>query len=733
MTADTSSLAITDDHRALAGTAAEVLRKRGARTAARALLDGADEALPAFWPEVCELGWPGLHIAEEHGGSGYGLPELAVVVEQLGRAIAPGPFVPTVVASAVLAAAKDADELQARLLPGLAAGTTIGAVALPGAAGGTAVTLGDDGRGNRTVSGSAVVLGGGLADVLLVPVGDDVAVVEAGAGGVTVSVPSNLDPTRRSARVTFDGAAAEFLPGALQALTDLARTLLAAEATGVARECTEMAAEYAKVREQFGRPIAMYQAVKHHCANMLVATELATAAVWDAARAASTGGDQLSSTAAMAATLAGPAADLCANLNTQVHGGIGFTWEHDAHMLLRRAQSLATLLDADGAAADVVDLTRSGVRRQRSVDLPPEAEPIRAEVRAFAESIAGLDAAGQREKLIESGYVMPHWPAPYGRDAGAVEQLVVEQEFAAAGVHRPAYSITGWVILTLIQHATADQVARWVLPALREEVVWCQLFSEPDAGSDAAGIKTRGTRVEGGWLVNGQKVWTSGAHLAGMGFATVRTDPDVPKHQGITTMVIDMHADGVEVRPLKMPTGNSEFNEVFFSDVFVPDDDVVGPIDGGWTVARATLGNESVSIGGGQGGMSLPGDALIGPFDANPERLPGGAARIGRYTATHQAMAALNLRSAHRAVAGGEPGPEGAITKLVLSELGHESAAMSAALSGPDTLFLDGPGGMTGMLVLLHRAMSIAGGTSEIKRNQIGERILGLPRDPLIK
>jgi hypothetical protein len=272
-----------------------------------------------------------------------------------------------------------------------------------------------------------------------------------------------------------------------------------------------------------------------------------------------------------------------------------------------------------------------------------------------------------------------------------------------------------------------------VRPALNQDVIWCQLFSEPDAGSDAAGVKTRATRTDGGWLVNGQKVWTSGAHVARYGLATVRTDPDAPKHNGITTMVIDMKAEGVEVRPLKMPTGNSEFNEVFFNDVFVPDDDVVGPVDGGWTVARATLGNESVSIGGGQGGMSLPGDTFIAPFDAHPERLDGGAPRLGRYIAVHQAMGVLNLRSAHRAVAGGGPGPEGNVTKLVLSENGHEAAAMMNELAGPDAAFLDGPGAMSGMLVLMHRAMSIAGGTSEIKRNQIGERILGLPRDPLIK
>ena len=466
---------------------------------------------------------------------------------------------------------------------------------------------------------------------------------------------------------------------------------------------------------------------------MMVATEMATSAVWDAAKAAATGGDQRAYTAAVAATLAAPAADLCANLNTQVHGGIAITWEHDAHLYMRRATTLLTFLRADDAAADLTDLTRSGVSRGKQIELPPEAEPIRDEVRAFAESIKDLPDAEQRTRLIETGYVMPHWPKPYGRAAGAIEQLVVEQEFERAGVKKPGYGITAWNILTLIQYATPDQLERWVLPALNQDVIWCQLFSEPDAGSDAAGVKTKATRVDGGWLVNGQKVWTSGAHVSGMGFATVRTNPDVPKHDGITTMVIDMHAEGVEVRPLKMTIGASEFNEVFFNDVFVPDDDVVGPVDGGWTVARATLGNESVSIGGGGGGMSMQGSALIAPFDAHPERLAGGAARVGRYIADHQAMGLLNLRAANRAVAAAGPGPEGAMTKLVLSELGHEAAAILTELNGTESAFMDGAGGMSNMLVLMHRGMSIAGGTSEIKRNQIGERILGLPRDPLIK
>jgi 3-oxochol-4-en-24-oyl-CoA dehydrogenase len=715
------SIAISEEHRALAETVADFLTKHDARGAARALLEAPDEDLPPWWADLAGLGWLGLHVPEADGGSGYGIEELAVVVEQFGRAVAPGPLVPTVIASAVLAAAGGG--VAHEHLPGLADGSVVGAVAL---AGEVAVTDG-------LASGPAGnVLGGGLADVLLVAAGEDVVLVST-RDGVSVDVPANMDPTRRTARVTLDGAPAVVLPGARRHLTDLARVVLAAEAAGMARECTDMAAAYAKERIQFGRPIAMFQAVKHHCANMAVATELATSAVWDAARAAATGGDQLTYAAAVAATTAAPAADLCANLNTQVHGGIAITWEHDAHLFMRRATVLIGYLEPDRAASELVELTRRGVARAKTVELPPEAEALREEVRAVAERIKDLSPDEQRTELIESGYVMPHWPKPFGRQAGAVEQLVVEQEFAAAGVSRPAYSITGWVILTLIQHATDDQVARWVRPALNQDVIWCQLFSEPDAGSDAAGVKTKATRVEGGWLVNGQKVWTSGAHVAGMGFATVRTNPDVPKHEGITTMVIDMHAEGVEVRPLKMTTGGSEFNEVFFNDVFVPDDDVVGPVDGGWTVARAPLGNESVSIGGGDGGMAMPGSALVGPFDAHPDRVAGGAGRVGRYIAQHQAMGLLNLRSANRAVAGGEPGPEGAITKLVLSELGHEAAAILTELGGPDSAFMEGEAAMTNFLVLMHRGLSIAGGTSEIKRNQIGERILGLPRDPLIK
>ena len=717
------AIAINEAHQELESVARSLLQKVGARGQARDLLDADDEARPAFWSELADLGWLGLHLPEDVGGSGFGLPELVVVLQELGRALAPGPFLPTVLASAVIDAAGN-DSARTGLLPGLADGSTTAAVGLGG------VLALDDG----VASGDAgAVLGAGLAEVLVLACGDDLVLVDTGAAGVQVTAAAGLDPTRRTARVTLDGVAVapdRVLVGARAEARTLAQVLVAAEAAGGAQECVEQATEYAKVRQQFGRPIAMFQAVKHHCANMLVASERATAAVWDAARAAPGGGDQLAFAAAVAALEALPAFLSNAQLNIQVHGGIGFTWEHDGHMFLRRAATLVALFDPDAAEVRVTELAAAGTKRELGLDLPPEAEALRETTRAVAEELAALPAAEQRAELIDTGYVQPHWPKPWGREAKALEQLVIDEEFARAGVQRPQYGITGWVIFTLIQHATPDQVARWVRPTLDGDLVWCQLFSEPDAGSDAAGIRTKATRVEGGFLVSGQKVWTTAAQLCHRGLATVRTDPDAPKHQGITTVVIDMHAEGVEVRPLREASGATMFNEVYFDDVFVPDDDVVGPVDRGWVVARSTLGNERVSIGGsrGVGGAAVDLLALRATYGADR----GYDGEIGRLLSEAHVLRLLNLRSAERAVAGGEPGPEGNVTKLVSAEHMQRTADLGLKLAGPDVVMRQGPGDTVAQVLIFSRAMTIAGGTSEITRNQIGERILHLPRDPLI-
>ncbi|BBZ45194.1 acyl-CoA dehydrogenase [Mycobacterium parmense] len=723
------AIALTDDHRELAEVARAFLTSQKARWAARSLLDAPEEGRPGFWQNLAELGWLGLHLDEEHGGSGYGLPELVVVIEELGRAVAPGPFVPTVIASAVIAKA-GTPEQKSRLLPGLVDGTVTAGIGLDSQV--------------RVTDGAAdgdagIVLGAGLAEVLLIAAGDDVLVLERDRAGVSVEVPENLDPTRRSGRVRLRSVsvtADDVLTGARESALARARTLLAAEAVGGASDCVDAAVDYAKVRQQFGRTIATFQAVKHHCANMLVAAESALAAVWDASRAAeedsSQDEEQFRLAAAAAAALAFGAYARNAELNIQVHGGIGFTWEHDAHLHLRRALVTSALFGGDAPARDVFDRTAAGAVRENSLDLPPEAEQLRTRIRADAQELAALDKQAQRDKLIATGYVMPHWPKPWGLAADAVEQLVIEEEFRAAGIKRPDYGITGWVILTLIQHGTDWQIERFVEKALRKDEIWCQLFSEPEAGSDAASIKTRATRVDGGWKINGQKVWTSGAHYCARGLATVRTDPEAPKHAGITTVIVDMKAPEVEVRPLRQITGGSDFNEVFFNDLFVPDEDVVGEPNSGWTVARATLGNERVSIGGSGSFYEGLATALVDLTKAHADRLAGAEVRVGSYLADETALRLLNLRRVARSVEGAGPGPEGNVTKLKLADHMVEGAAIMAALTGPEVALVDGPGAAAGRLVMGARGMAIAGGTSEVTRNQIAERILGMPRDPLI-
>ncbi|MGO8939110.1 MAG: acyl-CoA dehydrogenase [Mycobacterium sp.] len=722
-------IALTDDHRELAEVARAFLTSQKARAAARSLLEAPEEARPPFWQGMVELGWLGLHIEEEHGGSGYGLPELVVVVEELGRAVAPGPFVPTVIASSVIAREGTADQ-KTRLLPGLIDGTVTAAIGLDSRA------QIKDGLADGE---AGVVLGAGLAELLLIAAGDDVLVLERDRAGVSVEVPENFDPTRRSGRVRLQNVTVsddDILPGARESALARARTLLAAEAVGGAAACVEAAVDYAKVRQQFGRTIATFQAVKHHCANMVVAAESAIAAVWDASRAAaedsSEDEEQFRLIAAVAAALAFPAYARNAELNVQVHGGIGYTWEHDAHLHVRRAVVTAALLGGDAPARDVFDRTAAGAARENSLDLPPEAEELRTQIHADAAELAALEKQAQRDKLIETGYVMPHWPKPWGRAADAVEQLVIEEEFRAAGIKRPDYGITGWVILTLIQHGTPWQIERFVEKALRKDEIWCQLFSEPEAGSDAASIRTRATRVDGGWIINGQKVWTSGAHYCARGLATVRTDPEAPKHAGITTVIVDMKAPEVEVRPLRQMTGGAEFNEVFFNDLFVPDEDVVGAPNSGWTVARATLGNERVSIGGSGSFYEGLAPELVKLAQQHADRLAGAAIRLGDYLAEETALRLLNLRRVARSVEGAGPGPEGNVTKLKLADHMVEGAAIMAALQGPEVALIDGPGALAGRLIMGARGMAIAGGTSEVTRNQIAERILGMPRDPLI-
>jgi alkylation response protein AidB-like acyl-CoA dehydrogenase len=727
-------IGITEEHVALHEAVAGWAERHCSPAVSRALLDAPSESRPGFWGEVGEQGWLGLHVDEAFGGSGYGVPELAVVLEELGRRLAPGPFLPSVLAAALLL--RGGNEAAAKaLVPGLAAGESVGAVVL----GDFTATL----EGEPTADGLRVggvlrpVLGAHLATVILAPAraGDDEVWCALDAADCTISELPSVDSTRRVAEVTVEGvsvAPERQLRGIDSALVrDLAAALVSAELVGVAQWCVTTAAEYAKVRVQFGRPIGQFQGVKHKCADMVGRVELARAAAWDAARAVDDA-DAASFTAAVALSLAIDAAFANAKDCIQVLGGIGFTWEHDAHRYLKRAMAVQSLLGpASGSRRRACELALAGARRRLAVDLGPEADGLRAELRSFLGEIRHLDAPSQRVRIAAAGYVTPTWPRPWGREAGAVEQLVIEEEFRAAKVNRPGIMIGSWALPPVILYGTEEQQQRWIPPTLDGTINWCQLFSEPGAGSDLASLSSRAVRVEGGWILNGQKVWTSAAQYADWGILLARTDPEAPKHEGISCFMLDMKSEGIDIRPLRELTGESLFNEVFFDDVFIPDDCLVGREHDGWRAARTTLANERVFMGS---GMTL-GHGLEQILRGVAERGQQGDAlvldEVGGLVSAAHALGCLGFRLTLAALAGADPsGSEASVRKLLGVVHDQRVQEVGLALTGPEGAVAEGDGAAWSRGFLFNRNLTIAGGTSEVQRNIIGERVLGLPRDP---
>jgi alkylation response protein AidB-like acyl-CoA dehydrogenase len=732
------TLGLSDEHRALHDAARRWVGVHCDPSVARAALDAPTEQLPPFWDDLAKMGWLGLAVSEAHGGEGYGLAELAVVLEELGRAVAPGPFLPTVLAASVIDRYGSTDQ-RAAWLPGLVDGSTPGAVAF--GASGLDTVAGASG-GSRLAGRVRPALGGALASVLLLPDAADPArwyVVTSDE--VEVSECKSLDATRRYAQVdvadldvaadrvidTGDGGVLERRePGGVDRL---AAALVAAESVGGAAWCVETAARYAQDRRQFGRPIGQFQAVKHRCADMLATLEQARAAAWDASRGGTD--DEALLTAAVAGALAPEAFFETSKDCIQVLGGIGFTWDHDAHLYFKRATAMRLLVG--GAArwrGHVADLTARGVRRTLAIDLPPEADEHRVEVRQFLDELRTHDKLAWNTLIADAGYLVANWPEPWGRGAGAVEQLVIEAEFAAARIRRPHLAVGAWALPTIIAHGTVEQQERWVPSTLRGEVSWCQMFSEPGAGSDLAGLATRADRVDGGWLLNGQKVWTTLAHQADWGICLARTDPDAPKHDGISCFIVDMRTPGLDIRPLRELTGDEMFNEVFLDDVLVPDNCLVGELHHGWEAARTTLANERVSMG--SGSSMGPGVEALLDLARRTGQADDPLVRdtLGSILADAQSLAIMGLRSTLRSLAGAEPGSESSVRKLLGVLHDQRVQEVGVSLLGPDGGVDEGEvalwlGGFLG-----NRSLSIAGGTSEIQRNVIAERLLGLPKDP---
>ncbi|MFI5803164.1 acyl-CoA dehydrogenase [Streptomyces sp. NPDC051561] len=715
-------IGITREHRELAESVRGWVAQVAPPQEVRKLLDGevAEGRLPGYWHSAIAMELLDLHLP---GGGGGTLLDLAVVLEETGRGALPGPFVPSVLAVDLLHRGGLASRSYNYPVAAVATGPgTLTAVAVEG--------------GGYVLDGTAPPVLGATPDSEFVLLAAEAAHgtvwLAVDGGDLEIRIQESADPTRPTAEVTASGVQ---VPGGRELdlstaqVGDVSAVLYAAEACGVAGWALDAATSHARTREQFGRPIGQFQAVKHLCADMLVRVEQARALVWDAANAVDEAAEVRGLTAALAAGVALDAAWSCAKDCIQILGGIGFTWEHDAHLYLRRALVARQLLGTgDGHRLRAVRLAAAGARRELRTELPDEAATYRAQARKAIEGVRGLDPAAARKALAPTGYAAPHLPPPYGLGAGPVQQLAVQRELTEAGVTLSSLGISTWVIPSLLAHGSKEQQERFVPPTLRGEMTWCQLFSEPDAGSDLASLRTRAERTEDGrWRINGQKVWTSAAQWSDHGILLARTDPAAPtKHQGLGYFLVDMkNTPGIDIRPLKEITGDSLFNEVFFDDVVLPADALVGEETGGWKVARNTLGNERVHMAD-QVAFDTGLEALI----ARCPDLDGATrARIGALAAEAHALACISLRTTLQRVDGLEAGAGASVRKLVQTPHQQRIAELALELLGPQGALREGPGERAVHGFLMSRCLTIAGGTTQVQLNVVAERILGLPRD----
>ncbi len=367
-------------------------------------------------------------------------------------------------------------------------------------------------------------------------------------------------------------------------------------------------------------------------------------------------------------------------------------------------------------------------------ELPDDGDPQRRGVRGWL--AANPSPTGRQ--LAEAGYVAPHWPAPWGLDADPIHQLVIDEEMHAAGVRRPMNPIgIGWAGPTILHAGSDEQKDRYLMPLLAGEELWCQLFSEPQAGSDLANLGTRAVRDGDEYVVNGQKIWTSLAQWARFGILIARTDADVPKHQGVSYFICPMDLPGIEIRPIIEMTGAHTFNEVFFTDVRIPAENLVGEENRGWELAKVTLGNERVSLssGGALWGNGPGAEDLLALV-----RAQGGVSdlplrqRVAQLHIEAEVLRLIRLRTITARIKGEPPGPEASIRKAMADEHGQHIMELAKDLAGASGMLSDvgplgAPADLWGHGFLFAPALTVGGGTSVVQRNIIAERVLGLPHD----
>jgi alkylation response protein AidB-like acyl-CoA dehydrogenase len=516
--------------------------------------------------------------------------------------------------------------------------------------------------------------------------------------------------------------------------------LTACASAGTVRRCAESATDYIRTREQFGRPVGAFQALQHKAAVMLVNSELAAAAAWDAVRAHDETVEQHRLAAASAALMAiAFAPDLVLDALT-MFGAIGYTWEHDTHLYWRRAISLAASLGPTTRWSREVGELALTIKRSTAVNLGDVESEFRAAVAATLdqartlrndhpsddERAPGLAFGEQRNLLAEKGLAAPQLPAPWGVGASPVQLVIINEEFEKRpDLIKPSLGIAEWILPTILSSGSEVQRERFAWPILRGIQRWCQLFSEPGAGSDLASLTTRAAKVDGGWLVNGHKIWTSMADRAHYGALLARTDSDAPKHRGISYFLIDMASPGITVEPIKQASGHSDFNEVFLTDVFVPDDMLVGTPGAGWDLAVATMAVERTAIGNyvdiDRAG-ALRHVAQIEGVDQD-----AALRALGEVEAYTTAIKAMVLREILRLVQGQAAGPTSSIAKYAMVLLLRRASTATLGLTGRIAMLEESDPAVIRPYFDMPSEL-IGGGTPEIQLTVIASMILGLPR-----
>ncbi len=781
----------SDDQNLLRAEVRKYLAGESPLAVAREVLEAGGTHSASVWQGLVDLGATALMLPDDGGGSGLGALELCVVAEEIGRQLGAVPLASTLYLAAQVLLLGASAQQQRRWLAPVARGS-IGTFAAPldGVLEGVALPRFEDGRLHGSVE---LVPDGAIAQWAVVLATDACGrllwVVSDLSHGVVRGLLATLDPSKPFAAWTFEATPAEPLdsvPDALRLLArvrDRAAVLLAFEQLGAADAALEMAAAFARERRAFGRTIGSYQGIKHKLADLYNGNQLARVhcyyGAWALAADAATaeGAPELAAAAAAARVSSGEAATQAAHEGLHVHGGMGFTWAMDCHLFLRRARQQAVLLGHGDAWREqlAVELERrvaasgavAAVRPARAAgsmdfDDSPEEAAFRAECRAWLDAHAKpksggeilyrpeasgeqrmADARAWQARKAVAGFGAITWPKALGGRGGTpVQELIWRQEESRYDVPTGTFAVSlGMVMPAVLAHASDEVRARHVGPALTGEHLWCQLLSEPGAGSDLGMVRTRAERCtdgRDGWLLNGQKVWTSLAQFAQYGLVLARTNPGVPKFDGLTSFFIDMQSPGVTVRPIRQPSGEADFNEVFLEDVFVPDAQRVGAEGAGWKVTLTGLMSERVSFGG-----VLPADLwrtlarlmLETPFQNGPALRDGRfRERLVEFYLMAQGIWLLQCRALTALGKGRAPGPEMSGVKNLVAQAAQTFARIAIDLQGPKGVLSGASrGGDAAMIERLWfgaAGMRIAGGTDEIVKNSIGERVLGLAPEP---